>query len=1179
MIIKALQDTRRPHPLLLSRKRERGVVCCARQIVLSAGAALLLASAAAAQTTAKPGAEATLAERDAWRGDTRAALPRTTAPPVIDGHITADEWAQAAEFNAQLSQGWGVNGRHLYPRSVTWYLAWDEQNLYVASRTALLENERPKRSARSGVGSDLMRDDTLEMWLDPKGRNAGKELASYFQSMVNALGITYFARLYPSVGAKTDNWNPGWKIAADVHEGYMDIEIRMPATGFDLARNAPGDAWGIMLARNFMFRNWNQSAMAYEFPNFGFAVNSYYPLMVLRDDAPYVKFHSPISLYRGVAYVDAELHNPGAAACRVKAQLKISDGKVSLYDSAEAVAVPAKGRVAYRVDRPTAPPIDVAKKAVYRYDFTVTAEDGRLEFFHTHFAYDPTENREMLTLKYPPSPSLTAGAKFNPVRSVLESAVDVIDFPRKQDVAAARTVVKDASGKMLAESRTDKTFLFAFNDLVRVPTLTPGKYAWFSSVIMKDGAEVPAGEGTFEKKDEPKEFAWWNFPGGNAEKVLWPFNPVSAENNSRTVKAWGREMDLDGLALPVRIRSTGNSERWPRGRSGNPDVLAGPVRLEATIGGKRLTFQPSGGPKLVSAADHRVCLSGEATAAGLRVMASARLEQDGAYLVELTLAPASPSQSVMVESLDLVIPVRAEAATFLNAYAHCGYSGYFIDFLPTKALSGDSSGRHEVWNSSLCGATAVTVGDFIPQIWLGNEHRGLLWYADNDQGWTPIDGKHGQQIDRAGDQVVLVHHVIHVPTEVRQARTIRFVLQATPLRPLQPGWRMLNTNFAQNFLPWDAMGRSNANYSPMVNLANDAAYAKSLEFSKRYKAHRSEHPNWAMYFAPHTESSAVMTSDWPARNYFGGEWEGGTYTKTLNDHTLWWIEKWIVRGGLQGLYHDQFSPHSIGSVSTGQAYFLPDGRVQPGFALTARRDFVMREHALWLEHGIRPPRTMTHTTNGGPLGSYAWVESCVDGEDKQININTPLDFADTWPSSRIRAGSISYNWGLTMSWMRLIDTKGMAKEQAEHHTRIYAGHCLMHDVTNAWMWNYAFHYDPKSPLLAWGLDDERVVFWPCWNNADVATVTAPDVKVSVWTLPDRVLCCAFNYAKNRPAECDVTLDLKKLGVTLAGTAAACNLEKPTESLKAEVTAGAIKVRLNVNKRDYLLVSLGGGDHK
>jgi len=177
-------------------------------------------------------AEATLAERDAWGRDTRFVVPKLAKAPVIDGIINPGEWAGAAMFNAQVSQG----SRNFYARQNIWWLGWDDGNIYLASRTPLLPNERPKRNARTSVGTDVMFDDTLEMWLDPKGRNGGKELASYYQSMVNALGITYFARLYPSVGAKTDNWDPHWKIAVDVSDKYLDIEIRMPAEGFDLAK-------------------------------------------------------------------------------------------------------------------------------------------------------------------------------------------------------------------------------------------------------------------------------------------------------------------------------------------------------------------------------------------------------------------------------------------------------------------------------------------------------------------------------------------------------------------------------------------------------------------------------------------------------------------------------------------------------------------------------------------------------------------------------------------------------------------------------------------------------------------------------------------------------------------------------------------------------------------------------
>ncbi len=528
-----------------------------------------------------------------------------------------------------------------------------------------------------------------------------------------------------------------------------------------------------------------------------------------------------------------------------------------------------------------------------------------------------------------------------------------------------------------------------------------------------------------------------------------------------------------------------------------------------------------------------------------------------------------------MNALDLTIPLRAETATFLNAYAHCGYSGYFIDTLPSTPLSGSAGGRHEVWNASLNGAPSVTLGDFVPQFWLGNEFRGLLWYADNDRGWTPAEAKHSQQIDRDGDKVLLVHHLISVPTAISEPRVISFVLQPTPMRPLQPGWRMYNSSFSQSFMLADAYGRSSANYSAAINLTGDAAYAKSLAYSKGFKAFRAARPSLEMYFAPHTESSAIMTTDWPARNYFGGEWEGGSYTKTLNDHTLWYVAKWVDQGGLQGLYHDQFSPHSITSVSSGLAYFLPDGRVQPGFALTTRRDYVMREHALWMEKGIIPPRTLTHTTNGGPLASYGWVDSCVDGEDKQINVNTPMDFADCWPTDRLRAGSIPYNWGVTMTWMRLFDRTGMSEELVNHHTRVYAGHCLMHDVMNAYVWSFDNGGGPTShgTLMTWGMDDDRVFFWPFWRNGDVITGQTGDLKVSAWTLPDRVLLCAFNYSKTAPVDAEIMLDLRNMGVTLPADAVAANAEKPGQRLPAQLTPGKAVIPLHIGVRDYMLVSI------
>ncbi|OPZ23838.1 MAG: hypothetical protein BWZ02_03069 [Lentisphaerae bacterium ADurb.BinA184] len=401
------------------------------------------------------------------------------------------------------------------------------------------------------------------------------------------------------------------------------------------------------------------------------------------------------------------------------------------------------------------------------------------------------------------------------------------------------------------------------------------------------------------------------------------------------------------------------------------------------------------------------------------------------------------------------------------------------------------------------------------------------------------------------------------------------MLQPTPMRPLEPGWRMLNQNFSQSFLPWGAMGRNNDNYNAMINLPGEANYAKSKEFASRWPGPKAENPALAMYFAPHTESSAIMTSDWNARGYFGGEWEGGTYTKTLIDHTLWWVNKWVEEGGLQGLYHDQFAPHTVPSISSGLAYLLPDGRVQPGYALTTRRQYVMRQHALWLEKGYARPRTLTHTTNGGPMGSYGWIESCIDGEDKQINSASTIDFADCWPSERIRAGTLTYNFGCVMGWMRLIDRTGMTDAQSRRHDRVFAGHCLLHDIQNTINTVYNWDRTPaKSPLYAFGMHVDDVFFWPFWRNGDVVKGQTAELTVSAWTRPDRALVCVFNYDRQAAAEAKLALDLKAMGVALPAGAAAWDIETPEAAVPAELTSAAAGLQVAVPARDFRLISIG-----
>jgi len=133
----------------------------------------------------------------------------------------------------------------------------------------------------------------------------------------------------------------------------------------------------------------------------------------------------------------------------------------------------------------------------------------------------------------------------------------------------------------------------------------------------------------------------------------------------------------------------------------------------------------------------------------------------------------------------------------------------------------------------------------------------------------------------------------------------------------------------------------------------------------------------------------------------------------------------------------------------------------------------------------------------------------------------------------------------------------------------------MHDISNAWMSTNDFQWTMKSALNAWGMNDDHVYFWPYWSNGDVIGTKLAEVKVSAWTLPDRVLLCVLNY--NRAAKADnvtVTVNLKKLGVTLPADAALHHIEKSDKTIAMQQQGENAVITINtLAPHDYLLLAV------
>jgi len=111
-------------------------------------------------------------KRDAWKADTRAAIPRLAKAPTIDGTVGKEEWSGAFACDGVLYE----MTLNLFPRRVEWRVGWDPDGLYLASRTPRLKGEDPRTEVTERDLRKLSADDSLELFVYRDDRKASLHL-------------------------------------------------------------------------------------------------------------------------------------------------------------------------------------------------------------------------------------------------------------------------------------------------------------------------------------------------------------------------------------------------------------------------------------------------------------------------------------------------------------------------------------------------------------------------------------------------------------------------------------------------------------------------------------------------------------------------------------------------------------------------------------------------------------------------------------------------------------------------------------------------------------------------------------------------------------------------------------------------------------------------------------------
>ncbi|MCY3022527.1 MAG: DUF6067 family protein [Planctomycetota bacterium] len=1057
-------------------------------------------------------------------------VPRMSKPPALDGRVDPDEWRESVAVSGLAQQNPG--GNYLIMRPTTYFLAWDEDHLYLACRTWIMPGYKPHVGGRA-PGAVTAFDDGMEFSFKPMGKNVAPGRAdSSYKFFISCLGNDGdLARV--SVGQLFRNWQPRFKTAARLTEPgsaprggrWWECEVVMETRDFELTgANRPGDRWNMLLAFNHI-PGWMQAAIPI---NSGYFDASGFPEFILAADVPAVKvtmdeLPGPMD---GVAAAQFKVFNPTPQPAQVSILAHYSEvsekagakGTVELTEflrKEQPLTVEPGKTAEFKISEKL--PRDLGKNTGGVF-YRVT--QGGLELFR-YFAYFRLGYEDRWVKYTPPTEAFPLSGSFNPARNNFLLQADTYYLDRPDTAAEARfRVCRDGDAVPVAEGRIDRVEHFYFSELLQLAQLQEGTYQVEATIRTKDGKELGPVRTSFNKFDEAKVFgAWWQNKLGDTERIIPPFEPLKKQDE--TVSVWGRSYTLDALGLPREVLSQGQA------------VSAAPARIVATVGGKECVIKLEDGVSFSEKKEWRHSFKGKAKAkeAGLVFTSTGTIEQDGLVLLNLTYAPAG-KEPVTIDALRIEFPVRAEEAECLL----CGGAGGNFASLSHMILPKDKQGR--LWSTldTGKGGSMMTLGSFYPDVWLGNERRGLLWWADSDLGWVPDDDVPAHEVLREGNVVVLRNNIIGKPFTLAEARTITFGYMASPFRPLVKGWRMAihsedgtfdgphkkhkDPKTGEQVDGWNWLNppsRDPQEWPELWAEQKKEADAK-VKREQPFNPAQARNRNYV-----HTSVPLVgwgpLTTDPLAPQYFGPEWAENTLSPTQRDFLIWLCDRAFGEGGLRTIYWDIFYIHCSRNEQNGTGYRLPDGRVQTTYQGFNLRRYMMRLYALMYDHGLTPGSNVSHGTNSFPLVAFPWMDAVLDGEWAEITDATPRDWVDFYPAERMRPMAVAENFGTIISWMCLFHVKD--KEREKRLFRGFMDYQRLHDT-----WTGQDGRFPPQAVLDFGLNDERLQYVPYWRNTAFVT-DDKDLLVSQWRLPDRVLLLVFNNNRQQTKDVKLKVDMKQ----------------------------------------------------
>ena len=1059
-------------------------------------------------------------------------LPMTAVPPAIDGVIDDAEWKDAVVITGVAYQNPPRNNTYSV-RQATYWLTWDAQHFYVAMRSPLLPGEKLHRAVRGKARDDgeLIFDDNIEMYFYPK--SYPQRVYSFYQLIINSVNRIIDTKCCPTIGQNYPDWTADCRMMNRVTPDgkYWEAEVALNAASLEI--NQPmkdGEQWFILMARNFA-SPWAQVSLPMP-PGSGYFDPQGYPRFTLASDVPVVKCYGFGDILQGHLAPAITIVNPTANPATLHYVLSALKGSTAVTNANVDVTLApgAEQQPVLKLDLAEAMTGDV-----YTAELLITQDGKQIYHDWVPFQINPSYLRQATRTR--PQTSYAFKGNYNPVRDSLAYTIDIIDLPQKARFAYATVTVCDAKGKEVASGRAAKMIEDQSKAIMLVPVLSLGAYTVESKLFAADDAVLGTQSFSFTKLDEASEFPWYKNDIGITEECFYPFTPLTV--NKDVVTCWNRTVTFDGVAMPHAILAGGGS------------LLASGIALFGSFGGQTRQCTPTQPLQVTKARTGRVEMTGGGTLAGLSVRTQTAMELDGFTLIKMSL---TPKDQVKLNQLYIDLPLSAKETQLFMAMG----TDYVCKQVP----------QHEgtIWTSRDMKINAMSQGNFIPQVWMGNYQRGLCWFADDDRGWVPNDHKPALEIIRSGETVTLRMNLISEPYVIDKPRTVTFGVIASPMKPITRGLRLTEVGFGDTF---GAVGMDNANWSSVI--PNQPYEASKQQVDAKMQ-------NW-----PYLDAAAkvnpcicagwVCTSDRKTLNYFNAEMGDASLTRTAQDHYVYYLREWERKSGVYGIYHDCMSPRLYRNLDDEMAYALPDGTIQPGWDVTYDREFLKRLWVMFLQDGKTPPDIRAN--GGGMIPSFGFLSNLNTGECSMFVTesydNDIMDFftpeymqffnPDTW--------GMNTSWmGANGNWIHADESTPKGREVFRHHNTVLTGISYLDGITRI---NDGAQ-NPTAQLARWGMGKTDVVFHPYWEAMDFAKCETPTMKMSAWTRPDKALFVVVNTA-HANGTAALTLDFKKMGLWPKQFEEYLGVYNLTTDRTIPFDAFTGKVTVNIPEREYALIAV------